>query len=157
FLLSRYNDQTDIIFGVTMSGRSIELDNIEEMIGIFINTLPMRVLIEKGSTVKELLLQLQKNMINMTRRSSISLQEINALANKHIKINLFNSIIVFENYPKTPNHGPSTNDFTIGNITAIEKVEYPLTILVQLGEALSFSFNYETEYFDEPGIKQIIK
>ena len=47
-VLSRLTDRSDVVFGVTVSGRPAELAGVETMIGLFINTVPLRVRLDAG-------------------------------------------------------------------------------------------------------------
>ena len=95
-LLSKYTRQDDIVFGVTVSGRNIDLFGVEDMVGIFINTLPIRIQFKPDETIKELLKRLQIQMSEAQEYGYIPLSTIQSLQKER---NLFDNIYVFENYP----------------------------------------------------------
>jgi amino acid adenylation domain-containing protein/non-ribosomal peptide synthase protein (TIGR01720 family) len=100
-LLSRYSQSKDVIFGVTVSGRSIPLSKIEQRVGLFINTLPMRINFA-DETVIQYLTRLQKDFISLSPYSHTPLSFIQNWSELHNSDQaLFDSIVVFENYPLT--------------------------------------------------------
>ncbi|MGG4267119.1 condensation domain-containing protein, partial [Peribacillus simplex] len=97
-LLKKLSLTNDVLFGTTVSGRNIPLQGIEEMVGLFINTLPMRVSSNKQTTILQLLADVQTQLINSGSFSSTALVDINQILN--IKAQApFESIVVIENYP----------------------------------------------------------
>ncbi|MFW9265250.1 condensation domain-containing protein, partial [Nostoc sp. CALU 546] len=98
-LLSRYSQETDVVFGATVSGRPPELVGVESIVGLFINTLPVRVQISEKTELLGLLKDLQAQQIESEQFSYSSLAEIQGLSDVPKGTSLFESIVVFENYP----------------------------------------------------------
>ena len=99
FLLSRYNARDDIVFGTTVSGRSAKVKDIDQMIGLFINTIPLYVKINGGEKVREAMTYLQKNIQLREPYELDSLTDIiTELKFKKVE-ELFDTIMVIENYP----------------------------------------------------------
>jgi non-ribosomal peptide synthetase component F len=98
-LLSRYSQETDVVFGATVSGRPPELVGVESIVGLFINTLPVRVQISEQTELLGLLKDLQAQQIESEQFSYSSLAEIQGLSDVPKGTSLFESIVVFENYP----------------------------------------------------------
>lgn len=98
-LLCRYSQETDVVFGATVSTRPPAILGIESMVGIFINTLPVRVKVSEDTQVLPLLKDLQAQQVESEQYSYSSLAEIQGLSDVPRGTSLFESIVVFENYP----------------------------------------------------------
>ena len=96
-LLSRYNSTGDVVFGSVVSGRPDALQGVEEMIGLFSNTIPVRVRIEEGMTAKELLKAIQAESIESVPHHYVQLADVQSEST--LGKGLFDHIMVFENYP----------------------------------------------------------
>jgi hypothetical protein len=79
-LLCRHNDIDDVIFGAVVSGRPSDLDGVEDMVGVFINTLPVRIRYDGGQTFAELLKASQQAALESQPHDHLSLAEIQALS-----------------------------------------------------------------------------
>jgi len=96
-LLSRYNNTQDVVFGSVVSGRPSELKGIQEMIGIFINTVPQRIRYTDLTTFSELLQSTQQSFIEGEPHHHLNLAEIQH--ESELGTNLIDHLVVFENYP----------------------------------------------------------
>ena len=96
-LLSRYNNTQDVVFGSVVSGRPSELKGIQEMIGIFINTVPQRIRYTDQTTFSELLQSTQQSFILGEPHHHLNLAEIQQ--ESELENNLIDHLVVFENYP----------------------------------------------------------
>ncbi|MCK9371531.1 condensation domain-containing protein, partial [Candidatus Dojkabacteria bacterium] len=155
-LLSKYTRQEDIVFGVTVSGRSIDLPGVEDMVGIFINTLPIRVQFKSGESIKDLLERLQIQMSEAQMYGYIPLSTIQSLQKER---DLFDSIYVFENYPMpketVSEKNNNNNRLSIRSIQGIEKTEYKLSVVVIPRKELEIRLNYNGTYFTKEDINKI--
>ncbi|WP_133054571.1 FkbM family methyltransferase, partial [Niastella populi] len=96
YLLSRYNNTNDVVFGAVVSGRPADLHGVEEMIGLFINTIPVRVKYDADDTPAKLLKSLQEQSIQSTSHHYMNLSEVQAQS--ELGMELMNHIMIFENY-----------------------------------------------------------
>ena len=96
-LLQRYNNTDDVVFGNILSSRPPEIDGIEEMVGIFINAVPVRIKVEKDITFEELIIKVQEQAINSEKYSYLPLAQIQTMT--ILKNELIDHLMVFENYP----------------------------------------------------------
>ncbi len=96
-LLSRYADQSLVVFGSTSAGRPAELPQVEQMVGLFINTLPVVVEVDEQASVRQWLQLLHHQVVEREQFSYLPLAEIQRQS--MLKSELFQSILVFENYP----------------------------------------------------------
>jgi non-ribosomal peptide synthetase component F len=97
-LLSRYSGKSDVVFGTVVSGRAIDLPGIEKMVGMFINTLPIRVTVEYGIVV-DWLRELQVLNFQVSQYQFVPLVNVHGYSEVPRGHQLFNSVVVVENYP----------------------------------------------------------
>ena len=95
-LLGRLTGRDDVVFGITVAGRPPEIAGIESMVGLFINTLPLRVKLAPDKPVGDLLSELQDGQSRLMAHQHLGLAEIQGLVGLG---ELFDTLVVFENYP----------------------------------------------------------
>jgi surfactin family lipopeptide synthetase C len=154
-LLNRYSSETDLVYGVTVSGRPPHLVGAESMVGLFINTLPVRVQIETEDYLLSWLKQLQTQLLEIRNFEYSPLVEIQGWSEVPRGLPLFESILVFENYPvdKTLEQPGS---LAVETITAFDHTNYPLTVTVTPGLELSIAIAYTTCRFDAATITRML-
>ncbi|MGB8190836.1 MAG: amino acid adenylation domain-containing protein, partial [Chitinophagaceae bacterium] len=96
-LMGQYTDTRDIVFGLVVSGRPAELEGVEDMIGLFSNTVPVRIRWTEESQVSEILKQSQQEWIAGSRHHYVQLAEVQAQSATGRE--LFSQVMVVENYP----------------------------------------------------------
>jgi amino acid adenylation domain-containing protein/thioester reductase-like protein/non-ribosomal peptide synthase protein (TIGR01720 family) len=156
-LLSKYKNQEDLLLGVTVSGRNIELSGVEDMVGLFINTLPIRIQLKPAETIKYLLKRLQTQMIEAQHYGFVPLSTIQAVIKER---NLFDCIYVYENYPINTDlsyEKVNGNKLLIKPIQIIEKTEYKLSIAVIPKNELEIKLSYKKKFFSEKEIQNLLK
>ncbi|MFE2728096.1 amino acid adenylation domain-containing protein [Kitasatospora sp. NPDC059327] len=144
-LLARTTGRDDVVFGATVSGRPPELPGVERMVGLFINTLPVRVRLRTDETVQEFLTRLQCGQAELTDHHHLGLTEIQQLAGTST---LFDTTTVFESYPLDPSawHSP-TEDLRLAGVQAVDATHYPLTLAAIPGPRLVLRLAYRTDAF----------
>ena len=95
-LLQKWNGTNDVVFGKVVSGRNADIAGIENMVGLLINTIPARVKTESEMTIRELIVNQQKQGAESTEYDFYSLAEIQSLTDQ--MSNLIKVLYVFENY-----------------------------------------------------------
>ena len=151
-LLSQYSDQHDIAFGVVVSGRTPLLADVESMIGLFINTLPMRVQIQPRYFVLSWLKDLQARSLEMQQYEYTPLVKIQGWSDVPGDQPLFNSIFAFENFPA---HGStSSGDLSIEaiEVRSFERTSYPLTLMTGAGPELALRILYDCRRIDTAAV-----
>ncbi|MGH3611415.1 MAG: amino acid adenylation domain-containing protein, partial [Pseudonocardia sp.] len=146
-LLSRHSGDRDVCFGVTMSGRPAELPGVDEMTGIFINTLPVRVGVPSSAAAVEWLRELQTAQVESRRFEHLPLTQLQAWSDVPGGVRLFDSIVVFENYP-IDDEAATAHGLAVRELEAVETTNYPLCLVVSPGRALSFELGYDAALFD---------
>ncbi len=156
YLVHRYSGFNDIVFGATVSGRPSSLDQVENMVGLFINTIPIRLKFDDKTTITALLADLQHNNVRREEHSFVSLAQIQKQANLAPGSALFESLLAFENYPLSENTTPVSEDDIIAEYLASdEQTSFPLSLMAYVaklpqGETLSLKFGYYPEQFAAP-------
>lgn len=150
-LLSQYSNQKDIVFGITTSGRPSELVGVEEIVGLFINTLPLRIKVESEMDLVFWLKQLQIDNLELLSHQHNSIGQIYQWAEFPSSLPLYESILVFENHPD------SSERFELEPIAFQGAyTKYPLCIMVFPRKTLMLKIVYDCQYFDQDSIKLIL-
>lgn len=155
-IISKYRNETDVVFGGVVSGRSSLLKGIESMVGLFINTLPVRIKLDGKENIIRWLKKIQEKNSERDQYNYSSLVDIQELSEIKRGTQLFDSIVVFENYPIDKSLENGRAGIKIKNLRAFERTSFPLTVLAAPGESLSLKIAYETSKFDEHTIKQVL-
>ncbi|MFK0730407.1 MAG: condensation domain-containing protein, partial [Gloeotrichia echinulata HAB0833] len=148
-LLSRYSGEQDVVFGVTVSGRPGSLSGVENMVGLFINTLPLRLQISPQEQIIPWLEQIQQLMSELQHYSYTPLVDIQALSEVPGGIPLFESILVFENYPVDSSLLNEDYSLELSEIEGFEQTNYPVTVVAVPGNELLVKISYDTADFEE--------
>lgn len=155
-LLSRYSGHDDIVFGVTVSGRSATISGIETMVGLFINTLPMRVKVSLDDKLLSWLQELQAQQIELQQYEYTPLTKIQKWSEIPGNQPLFESIFVFENYPIDASLLDEDKSFVIRDIESKETTGYPLCVAGIPGSQLQLWLGYDCRRFDRETIKRVL-
>src|SRR5579884_2003288 len=127
-LLSRYSGQKEVVFGTTVAGRPPEVVGIESMVGMFINTLPVRIKVAPEKALGNWLGQIQAQQAESQQYGYTPLIEIQGWSEIPRGQQLFESLLVFENYPSDSSTLTALTDFRVLNVQTIEKTNYPLVV-----------------------------
>ncbi|HEX2312418.1 MAG TPA: condensation domain-containing protein, partial [Thermomonospora sp.] len=153
-LLARLLGRDDVVFGATVSGRPPELPGVEQMVGLFINTLPVRVRPSGDQTVAEYLTGLQRAQADLLPYHHLGLGEIHRIAGAGA---LFDTMTVFENYPLDASLlGASIGGVRLAGADLLDSTHYPLTLDVVPGERLHLRLGYRPDVFDRATAEGIV-
>jgi amino acid adenylation domain-containing protein len=155
-LLSRYSGRTDVLFGVTVSGRPPELSGVESMVGMFINVLPMRLAVTEESDLLNWLRELQATMAELRRYEAIPVSQIQAWSDMPAGMPLFESILIVQNLPFLTSLQARGNRLGIESARYIERTHYPLTITAVPGDELAIKISFDTRRFDAGAIERTL-
>ncbi|MEH2381360.1 MAG: amino acid adenylation domain-containing protein [Nostoc sp.] len=147
-LLSRYSGESDVVFGTTVSGRPASLSGVESMVGLFINTLPARVKIPEKTDLLTWLGLLQQKYIEREQYSYTPLVDIQAVSEVPRTQLLFESLVVFENYPVNVTLQQLPGNLKIGELQDRGQTNYPLTVVAIPGEEMTVKICYDRDRFD---------
>lgn len=155
-LLSRYSGQNDVVYGVTVSGRPVDLLGAESMVGMFINTLPLRVRVDGKMSLLPWLKKLQHQLLEIRQYEYSPLVEIQGWSEIPRGVPLFESILVFENYPVDRALQDWQTDLKIHNLSAVDNTNYPLTISAIPGVELELRIAGDRSRFDSSTITRML-
>lgn len=155
-LLSRYSGQDDVVLGVTVSGRPTELTGVESMIGLFINTLPARVVITPETPLLDWLKNLQRAQLEAQQYEYSPLNRVQKWSDLPPAAPLFESILVFENYMAEDLTGQLIGGVAIVDSYAVERTNYPLTVTIRPGTKLALRILYDEKRFSAATIDRIL-
>ncbi len=157
YLLSRYTNQNEVAFGATVSGRDSSIEGIENRIGLYINTIPVCTQIDANSSVVTWLQELQQgHTIGREEYNYVPLGKIQTVSG--IKEALFDTLLVFENYPVDENSLQSDKGLQVENVYNHEQTNYVLAISFSLVDTtLSMKFMYHDEVIDKKDVITIEK
>ncbi|MFJ4411749.1 amino acid adenylation domain-containing protein [Streptomyces sp. NPDC088910] len=156
-LLTHLTGRDDIVFGTTVSGRPPEIPGVESMIGLFINTVPVRLRLEPGETLAALLTRLQAEQGRLLDSQYLGLTEIRGVTGLD---ELFDTLAVFENYPvdaaalSTARRGLPGLDLT--GFTGTDAAHYPLTLTIAPGDRLRITFGYRAAVLDHDDVARTV-
>ncbi|MBD2665601.1 amino acid adenylation domain protein [Richelia sinica FACHB-800] len=148
FLLSRYSGQEEVVYGCTVSGRPPELAGAESIVGMLVNTLPVKVKVDGNQNLLPWLNQLQAQLLEMRQYEYTSLVEIQAWSQIPRGLSLFDSIVVFENLPTPDSLKPGNRSLHVPDSSNFYKINYPLTIVIIPGSPLVLGINYDFHRVD---------
>jgi amino acid adenylation domain-containing protein len=151
-LLANYSRQDDVVFGATVSGRPADV-KYDKKVGLYINTLPFRAQIKSNEKVADWLAELQKSHVRAREYQYTAIIDIQKWAG--LKGDLFDSILVFRNYPLIQPATGRKPILPINNVHVEENNNYPLSIQASLQEQLTIDLKYNSSLLDIQYVEMI--
>ncbi|MFL5334658.1 MAG: condensation domain-containing protein, partial [Geminicoccaceae bacterium] len=140
-VLGRFTGRDDVVFGVTVAGRPTDLPGSEQMVGLFINTVPLRARLRPNQTLPDLLLDIQRAQSNLLGHQHVGLSDIQRATAGDV---LFDTLTVFENYPVDSGRlSDVSRDLRVVGFEGQDATNYPLTLVVTPGERLHLRIDYD--------------
>ncbi|MEP7121256.1 MAG: amino acid adenylation domain-containing protein [Byssovorax sp.] len=163
-LLARYSGEDDVLFGATVSGRSAPVPGIDRMVGLFINTVPVRVRVPRDQTALAWLTALHQAQGELSEFEHSPLVDVQGWSAIPRGTPLFESLVVFENYPVDPLAAPPPAAGTsapqkrtaITEAASSETPPYPLTLVGALRKTLTLSIGHDERRFDAATVDRIL-
>ncbi len=161
-ILGKYNGKKDVVFGSVVSGRPAELEGVESMVGLFINTVPVRIKFEEKTTFKELLQTVQETAIASKPHHFYPLARIQS--ESALKQNLIDHILIFENFPiaeKIEGYEDSSDRsnneaaWTVSDVEVFEQTNYNFNVIFAGSDRLEIIFKYNGNIYDRDYVKRI--
>ncbi|MGW0538703.1 condensation domain-containing protein, partial [Streptomyces sp. NPDC003032] len=154
-VLARLAGRTDVVFGATVAGRSAELPGVESMVGLFINTVPVRVPLDGAQPVSHMLTALQGRQAALMAHQHLGLSEVQKLAGPGAA---FDTIVVYENYPRPPQEKPAPDAFTMRPLGEQEAAHYPLTLVVAPeGDRMAVKLDHRPDLYDHAAAESVVE
>ncbi|MGY3680977.1 amino acid adenylation domain-containing protein [Streptomyces sp. TE33382] len=152
--LARLTGSDDIVFGATVSGRPPEIEGVESIVGLFINTVPVRIRLDAAESLRALLLRVQDEQSALLDHHYIGLTEIQRAAGHG---ELFDSLVAFESYPvDADSMRGSLGDLTITGTSGSDATHYPLTLIAVPGDRLQLRLGHRSGLFTEDTVAGLL-
>ncbi|WNG58277.1 amino acid adenylation domain-containing protein [Archangium gephyra] len=155
-LLGHHAGTKDVVFGTTVSGRPPELSGVEGMVGLFINTLPVRVRLPADEPLVTWLKGLQAWLLEMRQHEHSPLVKVQRWSDVPPGTPLFESLLVFENYPVDAALTASLPSLEVRDVRAVEADHHPLTLTAVPGRELRLELAHERERFDTAHVDRML-
>ena len=155
-LLHRYSDADDIVFGVTVAGRPSVLPGIESAVGLFINTLPVRHVIDSTVTLKSWLKQLHRETTDNTAYESTPLSKVAACSEVPPGRPLFDSILVYTSLSVVGDAAPSENGLRIEAVDTFDQSNFGLALLIYPGDSLTLKLVSQISRYEGATCRQML-
>ena len=155
-LLGRYSGEETVVFGATVSGRPPDLSGVEEMVGLFINTLPVLARVDADADALTWLREQQSRQFAAQSYEYSPLAQVQQWSEVPPGTPLFESLLVFENYPSGGLTQGEPNEGGEAETHSVEFTNYPLTLVAAPGEELSLRLVYGRSRFDDSTAERIL-
>jgi amino acid adenylation domain-containing protein len=155
-LLGRYSGLQDVAFGVTIAARPAELPGIESIVGLFINTLPLRVDLPWEFPLLTWLRSLHERQADLLRQAHSPLVDVQGWSEIPRSKPLFDSILAFENFPQEEAMDQGSSALPVSEVRATQQTGYPLTVVVVPGEQLRWRISYDVNRFDSATVSRML-
>jgi non-ribosomal peptide synthase protein (TIGR01720 family) len=153
-LLSSLTGRHDVAFGAVVSGRPAEVVGADSMVGLMINTVPVRANITPATTTTDLLEQLQSAHNHTLEHQHLSLRDMHRITGQE---RLFDTVFVYENYPTGAASVGSVDELVVTEATNRDYYHYPLTIQAAPGRELHLRIQFRTDLFDMATIETLME
>ena len=157
-LLSRYSGMADVVFGATVSGRPPTLPGADTMIGLCINTIPVRLQVEPGQSLLPWLQRIQAQQRELEAYAYSALVDIQAWSAVPRGTALFESLLVFENYPMSMLSAAQDDrsGLRMSDGQGFEQTNYPLALMVLPGKSLVLDIRFARGRFASEAIERLL-
>jgi amino acid adenylation domain-containing protein len=154
-LLSRYCNTEDVLFGITVSGRPYDFPEIDSLVGLLINTLPLRVRVSPSAPIAKWLQELQRTVSRLREHETGSLKQILACSDLPSNMPLFETLVVFENFVghELPLNLGGEIELCASHLA---RTNYPLTLVVNPDAEIGLRIVYHRSRFSEAAIDQLL-
>lgn len=155
-LLHRYTNSDDVLFGITVSGRTPVINGIDRMIGLFINTLPLRVQTSFGESVKGLLEKVNRDLIDRDEFQKTPLVNIKSYSGLSSS-DLFDTVLVIENYPLSETLQAQCGNLHIDSYSTKESANFDLVFEIMTFKGIELTLSFFECTFDMEYITRMLE
>jgi amino acid adenylation domain-containing protein len=156
WLLARYSAMEEVVFGITVTGRPVSLRGVESVVGLLVNTLPMRVALDQDEPLLDWLKKLQEHQLEIRQYEASSLVEVKSWSEVSGMLPLFETFVVFENHPVATGIQELHGNLRFLSSRVFESAAYPLTLLAEPGEQMRLRMMYDSSRFSAPTVTRIL-
>ena len=154
--LSRYSGESDIVWGATVSGRPPDLQEVEKTVGLFINTIPQRAIIDWNVTLLQFLQDFQKQHLQSIDYSHSDQTDILGWSDCANETGLFHSVVVYENYPKQLDKDNQADSIGLQSIEFNEKSNFPLALIALPEDTLELILIFDTAIYTSAAMRRLL-
>nr|WP_267909154.1 non-ribosomal peptide synthetase [Antrihabitans sp. YC2-6] len=154
-VLGTLTSRNDVVFGATVSGRPPQVPGIESMIGLFINTLPVRVTLRPAESLGALLDRVQSEQAALLDHHYVSLPQIQRVTGPGVG---FDTLTVFESYPVDRAGLSEETDIAgmkVRDVYGTDSAHYPLTVVASADDRLHVKLKYQEALLDQVTVCEI--
>lgn len=156
YLLHYYSGEERVVFGETVSGRPGDLEDVEDIVGLFINSLPVKVSLTSSQPVNEWLATLHQQSSQRADYGYLSLPQIQSQTALTSESSLFDTLLVFENFPVTEQLDHIAG-IDLTGVQADEQTNFDLTLVIYAGETLKLNLRYPAQRYATPIMDQLLR
>ncbi|MGE7989461.1 amino acid adenylation domain-containing protein [Pseudomonas sp. NPDC089554] len=154
-LLGRYSGDRDLLFGVTVAGRPVHMDGMESVVGLFINSLPLRWQWRPEQALGQWLSDLQSENLSLREHETVPLATLQGWSEVQGQ-DLFQSLFVFENAPISDDVRQGALDYLISDMANRTHTNYPITVVIVPGQQLHLQLTYQCDWFQQGEIEAML-
>jgi len=154
-LLQRHTGLADVVFGEVAAGRPPHLAHADAMLGLFINTLPVRVRTGPDDDLVRLLRAVQAGTLAAQKHQHVSLAEIQAAS--PLRAGLLDHLLVFENFPDLDDGDAAATGWTLGAGRVRDRTNYPLTVTVLPRDGITVEFLFDQSRYAPAAIARLAR
>jgi amino acid adenylation domain-containing protein/non-ribosomal peptide synthase protein (TIGR01720 family) len=154
-LLARHSGERDVCFGATVSGRPAELAGADEIVGLFINTLPVRTTVDGGTDLVSWLRRMQDEQVEARQFEYVSLAQVRGWSEVPRDAGLFDSLVVFESFPHDQD-AASRHGLVVRESTGAEETNYALTLTAFTTEELHLRLGHDPRLFEAGTAERLV-
>jgi amino acid adenylation domain-containing protein/non-ribosomal peptide synthase protein (TIGR01720 family) len=155
-LLARYSGRREVLFGVTVAGRPADLPDGETVLGVFINSLPLRIAVPPEQPAVEFLRGLLARNLELRQHEETPLVRIQRWSELPREQALFESLLVFENYPIDPSLRRGEGALNLTGVETRTHTNVPLNGMVIPGERLHLQITYHRDRFEDAAVQRML-
>ena len=156
FVLARHLGAAQTVFGLVVSGRPPEVAGVESIVGLFINTLPLRVRVPPAERTVAWLQRLQAQTAALREFESSRLVDVQGWSDVPRGQSLFESVLIFENYPVDAALAAPVGGLELGPVESFEHTNFPLNLYVMPGEGLALRLDYAENRFTDEAMRALV-
>nr|AWI62626.1 nonribosomal peptide synthetase [Cystobacter sp.] len=155
-LLGRYGDQRDLVLGLTVSGRPAELPGVESMVGLFVNSLPLRVRLPSSAPLLSWLETLQERQAQLQGYQYTPLVDIQGWSEVPRGTSLFETLFAFE-HDLAVTRESLPGGLRVEDVALIDRTHYPLTLIVTPGASFTLRLGYDRAHCSDEAARGLLE
>jgi len=155
-LLYHHSGEEDVVFGATRAGRASTLNDADAPVGLFINTLPMRIFVRPNAPVGDWLREIREQHVSLRPYEQIPLRIIQKASEVPGGVGLFNSILVFENYLLDTALRAQSGEWNNRHFEYIGQTNFPLALIVYADREMVLRLEHDPKKLDAAGAERVL-